>query len=214
MTILVSLPSSPPSPVSFRPPARARSVSSRSSCSSAAESSAPAWSRLSVTSVIWCLLRLWSYTVKITVPLRDHTVELRGFEPLTFCMPCSTIPSEAVALGLVTAVQRGFDVWGSLARSGEIWGTPVGRRRGACGSGPFSGGPRSEPDGHLSVHPALQRLSRAVRGWLPFVDGLMAGCADDEGLAPHFRHQGRPGGLLAACLREVGELADLVGSHG
>ena len=42
----------------------------------------------------------------------------------------------------------------------------------------------------------------------------MAGCADDEGLAPHFRHLGRPGGLLAAWLGgEVGELADLVGFH-
>ena len=49
-------------------------------------------------------------------------VELRGLEPLTFCMPCSTIPSEGVALGLVPALQRGFDVWGSLARSGEICG--------------------------------------------------------------------------------------------
>src|SRR6266702_393547 len=166
MTILVSLPSSPPSPVSFRPPARARSVSSRSSCSSAAESSAPAWSRLSVTSVIWCLLRLWSYTVKITVPLRDHTVELRGFEPLTFCMPCSTIPSEGVALGLVTAVQRGFDVWGSLARSGEIWGTPVGRRRGACGSGPFPAAPGPNRTG------AFQRIRLSSSFHVQFAAGL------------------------------------------
>src|SRR5437763_960145 len=68
MTILVSLPSRPPSPVSFRPPVRARSVSSRSSRSSAADSSAPAWLPFSVTSVIWCLLRLGGYTVEITVP--------------------------------------------------------------------------------------------------------------------------------------------------
>ena len=46
------------------------------------------------------------------------------------------------------------DVWLSLAESG---GTPVGRRRGACGCRSFSGGPRSEPDWHLSAHPALQR---------------------------------------------------------
>src|SRR3984957_19167557 len=77
----------------------------------------------------------------------------------------------------------------------------------------FSGGPRSEPDGCLSTHPALQRFSRAVRGWLPVVDGLVAGCADDEGLAPHFRHQGRPGGLLAAWPYQVGELSDLVAFH-
>ena len=41
--------------------------------------------------------------------------------------------------------------------------------------GSFSGGPRSEPDSHLSVHPALQRLSRAVRGWLP-----PAACTQDS----------------------------------
>ena len=49
-------------------------------------------------------------------------VELRGFEPLTFCMPCSMVSSDGVVLGLVTAVQSGSDVWGRLARSGEIWG--------------------------------------------------------------------------------------------
>ena len=49
-------------------------------------------------------------------------VELRGFEPLTFCMPCSTIPSGTVALGPVTALQSSFDVWGRRARSGEVWG--------------------------------------------------------------------------------------------
>jgi len=37
-------------------------------------------------------------------------VELRGFEPLTFCMPCSMIPSEDVALGLVAAGQAWFGV--------------------------------------------------------------------------------------------------------
>jgi len=49
-------------------------------------------------------------------------VELRGFEPLTFCMPCSMVSSDGVALGPVTAVQSRFGVWGRLARSGEIWG--------------------------------------------------------------------------------------------
>ena len=49
-------------------------------------------------------------------------VELRGFEPLTFCMPCSMVSSDRVALGLVTADQSGFGVWGRLAESGEIWG--------------------------------------------------------------------------------------------
>src|SRR5262249_50569875 len=49
-------------------------------------------------------------------------VELRGFEPLTFCMPGSTIPPDRVALGPVTAVQSRFGVWGRLAQSGETWG--------------------------------------------------------------------------------------------
>jgi len=49
-------------------------------------------------------------------------VELRGFEPLTFCMPCSTIPSDGVALGPITTDQNAFDVWGRLAWSDQIWG--------------------------------------------------------------------------------------------
>jgi hypothetical protein len=47
-------------------------------------------------------------------------VELRGFEPLTFCMPCMLVSSASVALGLVVADQSGFGVWGRLAGSGEI----------------------------------------------------------------------------------------------
>ena len=49
-------------------------------------------------------------------------VELRGFEPLTFCMPCSTILSDDVALGPVTALQSRFSVWLRLVGSGGIWG--------------------------------------------------------------------------------------------
>jgi hypothetical protein len=49
-------------------------------------------------------------------------VELRGFEPLTFCMPCSRVSSDGVALRLVTAFQSDYRVWGGLARSGGIWG--------------------------------------------------------------------------------------------
>src|SRR5262245_9476613 len=66
-TILVSLPNSPPSPVSFSPPERARSVSSSSSCSSAAVSST-LWSCPFVTSVTGVSLLVRSYTVEITVP--------------------------------------------------------------------------------------------------------------------------------------------------
>jgi hypothetical protein len=32
-------------------------------------------------------------------------VELRGFEPLTFCMPCTRVSSEAVPLSLFLAGQ-------------------------------------------------------------------------------------------------------------
>src|SRR5579862_6509797 len=41
----------------------------------------------------------------------------------------------------------------------------------------------------------------------------MAGRADNERLAPHFRHQGGPGGLCWPRFPEVGEFADLVGLH-
>ena len=49
-------------------------------------------------------------------------VELRGFEPLTFCMPCSTLSSEGVASSPVIAGQDPFSVRGRLARSVGIWG--------------------------------------------------------------------------------------------
>src|SRR3974390_2715498 len=77
MTILVSFPSRPPAPVSFSPSARARSVSSSSSCSSAADSSTSSRPRSVVTSVIWCLLRLGSYTVEITVPSLEPVHDIR-----------------------------------------------------------------------------------------------------------------------------------------
>ena len=69
-------------------------------------------------------------------------VELRGFEPLTFCMPCSLVSSDDVALGPVVAVQSGSIALGTSGSVRGIWGlTPVGRRRGACGSGPFPAAP-------------------------------------------------------------------------
>jgi hypothetical protein len=48
-------------------------------------------------------------------------VELRGFESLTLCMPCSVVSFDGVALGPVLAFQSNFDVWGRLAQSGGIW---------------------------------------------------------------------------------------------
>ena len=102
-------------------------------------------------------------------------MELRGFEPLTVCMPCSRVSSDGVALGPVAAVRSGSDVWGRLARSGEIWGH-TGRPPARClWCRSFSGGPRSEPDWRLSAHPALQRCLRAVRGWL-----TRAACTQDS----------------------------------
>jgi hypothetical protein len=65
----------------------------------------------------------------------------------------------------------------SLRTSRSVWRNPghTGRPPARClWVRSFSGGPRSEPDWHLSVHPALQRFSRAVRGWLP-----PAGCTQD-----------------------------------
>jgi hypothetical protein len=70
-TIFVSFPSSPPSPVIFTPPARARSVSSRSSCSSAADSPAPSRPPPAITSVTGVSSHLRSYTVKITAPAHE-----------------------------------------------------------------------------------------------------------------------------------------------
>jgi hypothetical protein len=40
----------------------------------------------------------------------DKSVELRGFEPLTFCMPWCVVSSDGVALGLVRAVESGYRV--------------------------------------------------------------------------------------------------------
>ena len=46
-----------------------------------------------------------------------------------------------------------------------------------------------------------------------FVDGLVAGNADYEGLPAHLGHEVRPRGLWLPWLREVGELGDLVDFH-
>lgn len=52
----------------------------------------------------------------------QKSVELRGFEALTFCTPCMLVSSDSVALSLITALQSNFDVWGRLAQSCGIWG--------------------------------------------------------------------------------------------
>jgi hypothetical protein len=54
--------------------------------------------------------------------LNCGNVELRGYEPLTSCMPCLTVPSGGVPLGRVTARQgNGLVRWG-LATSAVVWG--------------------------------------------------------------------------------------------
>ena len=50
-------------------------------------------------------------------------------------------------------------------------------------------------------------------GWLPGVDGLVAGGADHEGLPAHLGHELRPRGLWLSRPGEVGEFADLVDFH-
>jgi hypothetical protein len=48
-------------------------------------------------------------------------VELRGFEPPTFCMPCMPVSSDGVALGRITAGQRDSGVWARRALSAVAW---------------------------------------------------------------------------------------------
>src|SRR6266568_4755443 len=45
------------------------------------------------------------------------------------------------------------------------------------------------------------------------VDPVMAGRADDEGLAPHFCHEGGPRGLARPGFAELLERSDLVDCH-
>jgi hypothetical protein len=54
-----------------------------------------------------CHLRRDSDVTRVAT---HDTVELRGFEPLTFCMPCSRVSSDGVVLGPVAAVQSGSNV--------------------------------------------------------------------------------------------------------
>jgi len=56
------------------------------------------------------------------MPLSWENVELRGFEPLTFCMPCLRFSSGGVSLDRVPARQGNGLVWQSLAASAVVWG--------------------------------------------------------------------------------------------
>ena len=48
-------------------------------------------------------------------------MELRGFEPLTFCMPCIRDSSDGVAVGPVPAGHQDRGVRGRRAKAGGIW---------------------------------------------------------------------------------------------
>src|SRR5690242_7361973 len=80
-----------------------------------------------------------------------------------------------------------------------------------CGSGPF---PRSLPPnpagtfGCTGLSSDLCRVRNRVR-----VDVVMAVGADDERLAAHPGHEGRPRGLIRSGPAEAGELGDLVDGH-
>ena len=53
--------------------------------------------------------------------LNCDNAELRGFEPLTSCMPCLTVSSDGIALGRITAGQRNLGVWVRRAVSVVAW---------------------------------------------------------------------------------------------
>ncbi len=77
--------------------------------------------------------------------------------------------------------------------------------------GPFPG---SLPPNRTCTFPCI-RLSGdlcRVRGGVR-VDPVVAGRADDEGLAPHFRHEGGPRGLARSRFPEFFEAGDLVDCH-
>jgi hypothetical protein len=54
--------------------------------------------------------------------VHEKCVELRGFEPLTSCMPCLPDPSGGVALGRVTAGRKESEVWVRRAASAVVLG--------------------------------------------------------------------------------------------
>jgi hypothetical protein len=77
--------------------------------------------------------------------------------------------------------------------------------------GPFPGGLPPNPACTFrctGLSGDLCRVRDGVR-----VDPVVAGGADDEGLAPHFRHEGGPRGLARSRFPELLESGDLVDCH-
>src|SRR5262249_38194980 len=77
---------------------------------------------------------------------------------------------------------------------------------------PFPCGPPPNPADTFRCTRLSSDLCRACGG-LPVVDGLVAGWADHEGLAPLPGHEGRPGRLGRARWSELGAAMDLVHLH-
>ena len=76
----------------------------------------------------------------------------------------------------------------------------------------FSGQPPSEPGVHRFDAPGSPvDLCRVRDGGR--VDVVVARRADDEGLAPHFCHEGCPRGLARPGPAELAERGDLVDGH-
>src|SRR5690242_21208038 len=86
--------------------------------------------------------------------------------------------------------------------------------RSRCGVG-CTVGPCSLPPNPAGAveRTGLSSDSRRVRNGVR-VDVVMACCADDERLASHARHEGRPRGLPRPGFAELPESGDLVDCHG
>src|SRR5260221_10762824 len=79
------------------------------------------------------------------------------------------------------------------------------------GCGPFPRSLPPNPAGTFQCTGLSSDLCRVRDGVC--VDVVMAYCADDERLAPHPRHEGRPRWLARPGLAEVREPGDVVNSH-
>jgi hypothetical protein len=77
--------------------------------------------------------------------------------------------------------------------------------------GPFSAQPPAEPGWHLSMHraPVTYAAFATEVAWM----WSWQAAQDDEGLAPHLRHEGCPRWLARPGFSEVGEPGDLVDCH-
>ena len=56
-----------------------------------------------------------SFTHYLSKRRTKNSVELRGLEPLTFCMPCTAVSSDAIVVGPASAGQRCCGAWGHRA---------------------------------------------------------------------------------------------------